>query len=296
MSPRRRVVARWTRDGVAFGVFLSALLGVSWISGNNLLYLIVAALLSLGLVHGLVGWWNISHVRVQRRLPLEAFEGTEAWGQLELINRWPQWPVFGLWVEELSAARGKAWFGAIGAEQRDARRVGWRFDRRGLITLPGVRVRSLYPFGLLEFQLDQPLLDQMWAYPRPEPAFELSDDDVGKRVRRGDEPDELDDLRPFRAGDRVRDVHWPTSARVGEPMVAVRAGRHSEPIWIDVRAATGEELEAELRRACGAVLEGFRGGRPVGMRIGGEVLPPQSGAAWRQRLLTLLAATPAEPR
>jgi uncharacterized protein (DUF58 family) len=96
-------------------------------------------------------------------------------------------------------------------------------------------------------------------------------------------------LRKYEPGDPVRRIHWASSARVGRPMVALRAGEQGNEVVVELDAGGGERA---IRRACGAVLTHARRGDAVGLDAGAERIPPATGATHRRRLLTTLALLP----
>jgi uncharacterized protein (DUF58 family) len=94
-------------------------------------------------------------------------------------------------------------------------------------------------------------------------------------------------------------VHWPTTARAGELIVAERAGEAEVSVEVEVRdVGRGALWERELSRATGEVQRALQLGRRVGLRLPaidaspGRWLPPTSGGAWRRALLEVLGRMP----
>ncbi len=84
----------------------------------------------------------------------------------------------------------------------------------------------------------------------------------GPRVLDGD----VAGLREWRDGDPVRGVHWPTSARVGAPVVVVRSGGGVQVV-VTIADASGAEWEREISRATGVVLAARARGHGVLVRF-----------------------------
>jgi uncharacterized protein (DUF58 family) len=61
------------------------------------------------------------------------------------------------------------------------------------------------------------------------------------------------------------------------------------PVLVSLRSARGAGLELAVSDATAAVLDGFRQGRRVGLRLGARLLPARSGGAWRRSVLSALA-------
>jgi uncharacterized protein (DUF58 family) len=286
---RARTQIRLTQDGAAYVVFTLAALGVSALSGNNLLYLLSALLVALGVVSELAGRWNLRGLAVRRALAADLFARRPAIGQF-VVQRHGRWGAsFDLRVEE-AGGQARAGCAELVVGAAVSLSTGWRFERRGRHTLGEVRISSLYPFRLVERSVLVELPETVWVYPEiGEPLEEHgAQEAAGERSSR--HPDQLEDLRAYREGDLLRDVHWPSSARVGSPIVAVRRGEVNRPLWVRVPDEQGEALELALRRATGSVLDGFLQGRAVGLELAEGRWPPRSGAPWRRELLVALAS------
>lgn len=115
---------------------------------------------------------------------------------------------------------------------------------------------------------------------------------------------ELDQIRPFRFGDRLRRVHWPVSVRTGELHVtATHADQDTEILLLvdamhDIGRSTGVEGSSSSLdnavRAAGAIAEHYlRSGDRVGLLVLGSRDTPQvtaaAGSNHLRRLLDLLA-------
>lgn len=78
---------RLTRPGIAY-IAITLLIGFAAVNtGNNLLYLIVSALLGFMTVSGVAGWINIRGLELQVRLPDEIYAGQETFAYLVIANR-----------------------------------------------------------------------------------------------------------------------------------------------------------------------------------------------------------------
>lgn len=286
--------SRTTRDGLAVGVFLSALLVVGWVSANNLVVLVVAALLSLWLLSGLLGILNLRGVTVRRLLPDEAYVGQPVRMVYELRGPGPL-PRFEIAVSERGTARSAAVCQVLLSGQSTAVSGSAVFSRRGPVRLQGITLRSGFPFRIVERQVDVDAQDEMWVFPEPLPGG-VAVDGVGPGTcSPAGAPEDVADIRAYRPGDRIRDVHWPTTARVGRPMVVVRDRAATAPVWVEVREEPGVDWEQAISRATGAVLEASMRGEAVGLRAGHRAWPPRAGERWRRELLLALAALPKEP-
>ncbi len=294
---------RPTREGIALCGLTLAISAVAVASGNNLLYMIVAVLWSLGGLSVAAGQWNLRGLSAVRLLPAELFAGIEANGRIQIRNRRRWMPSMDLEVRDLdTTAHGRC--GIVEPGCLVALRVGWRFDRRGQVILRGLRVESTFPFGLTKHQVELPVRADLLVFARPGPASVRQhpgerEGGVEATQGRGISGDFLG-LRPYRPGDRPGSIHWRTTARVGEVVVVERAGDVETYVEVVVDQRRGLAWERELSRATGEVIRAFGKGCRVGMLLrgvegGDERLRPNTGGVWRRELLEILARQPELP-
>jgi uncharacterized protein (DUF58 family) len=267
---------------VAWWVFLGALVGVGgWVS-HNLVLLVGASLVSVTVAGEAASWAALRGLRARRELPRElwAGRGGRGWVHLEATGRGPGG--VSLRVEELDGVGGGRGAGPSGAGASAAPMV-WRPSHRGRHALRGLRVSTEGVFGLIRWEVELAVEDELLVFPRPTsgapppgPWGEEGAAGAGGGV-------EIADLRPWRPGDASRDVHGPTSARVGRPMVVVRAGGAEGARTVVVPDVEGEALEEALSAASGAVADALARGQAVGLTGRGVDLPPEVGlhAAYR---------------
>ncbi len=294
-----------TRDGWAVVVGSVSLAAVAWISGNNLLYLVAAPVWAVLVLAAPLSALNLRGLQVRRVLPGELYAGREAPGEL-LVRAAPGLRLGAGGALDLHVA--DVGTGAIGHLPRlPAGRwvsvaVRWRFPTRGRAPLTAVEIRSTYPFGLLTHVRRLALPARILVYPRPHPASGIPRAQLGAGLVEGPRSGgggELVELRAYQPGDAPKRIHWPTSARLGLPVVAERAEERAPIVIVDVQRVTpGAAWERELSRACGEILRALALGHPVGLRlpelpgIPARAWPPGVGGRWRRELLDALAQLP----
>lgn len=295
---RKRIRVRPTREGWWFLLLLLGLTLASFNTGNNLLYLVLSLLLAVLVIQNVVAEWNLRGVVVRRQLPAELFAWEGAVGALEVVNKRRLGASFDIRVEERGPVEAGGLVGLVPAGAAVAAPATWTFARRGVSKLGVLRVSSAFPFGLfLRYRdFDHPV--ELLVYPprragRPARAAAGLGQEVEDPRRRGGEGDFIG-LRPYTPGDPLRALHARTWARVGQPMVMERAAHQATQVMVRVPGRPGQ-LEDELARACGQAVRHFALGHAVGLEIGGRVMPPRSGGAWRKTLLTTLATAEAPP-
>lgn len=128
-------------------------------------------------------------------------------------------------------------------------------DRRGLLKLGPMQAATIDPFGLTTRRLESRTPDmivavrpKVWALPEVHLTSRSGSDQFrspGVDHRTGD--DEFSSLNEYTPGDDVRHIHWPSTARMGRPIVRRNepmAERHST-IVIDVRPWPGDPMAFE---------------------------------------------------
>lgn len=271
-----------TPTSVGWVVVASALgaLALGFAAGDNVVVLVGMVLVAPVLVDLWLGRRALDGLDVQRVLPDEIFAGRPARGGIAVRG---------------GRARGLRVTCAGGAVARVDERdrvvpTSWQFEPRGVHAFDGFEVSTRWPLGFFERTTHVPGPVVVVVAPTPlggkaDPNASTRDDvdEGGGRGPLG----ELCDLRPYAPGDRVRSIHWPTSGRVGEIMVAVRTrGRSDDPI---IEVSDQGSRERALSVACGAVIAQKGSYRLV---LDGHTFGPDAGAAFRRRMLSALAEAP----
>ncbi len=211
----------WWFIGTTFAIGLAATN-----TGNNLLYMILAMLLSFLAISGMLSEQTMRRVIVRREVPRRLFRGVPATFGVWLFNAKRRLPSYALHVTEADPCDGSPqshFFLHLGPQAREAWQYSLTFPRRGRHWLPGLQILTRFPFGLFT-KISRPILrDPVLVYPaiRPLTAAEVPaalDPGWRARDRRGQGAG-LHNLRPYRAGDDPRLIHWKTSAKTGDLMV-----------------------------------------------------------------------------
>jgi len=286
---------RPTTDGWLAGLGAGALGGIGLWSGNNALLLVAAPAWAVLLLAAVVGALNVRGVRVERRWPDELVAGRSGRGTLVVTRRRGA-------SHDLEIVDDGAEVTLEHARGRLEVPCAWRFPARGPTSVTGFVVRSTWPFGLFEHTRRIEAPDEVLVGVRPAPtgldeALHLGEGRPGRDGRVG--TGELVGLRAYVPGDPLRRVHWPTSARVGAPIVVERTEDQDPAIVVRVAPQPDDRRwERELSRAAGRIQHAFRRGLRVGLEVpavAGLVAaswPARAGEAWRRHLLDVLARLP----
>jgi len=199
-------------------------------TGNNLLFLILACLISVILMSGILSSISLAGVELRIELPEHIFAGQTVRATVELENGKLTLPSFGLRVEPVTAAGAPAallekpvYFPYLPRQERVKQSVPVTFLRRGLHVQDSFRIVTRFPFGFLEKTRRVALKSEALVYPPVEMDSELAEmfpgiDGSMESFSKGRGQD-LHALREYLPTDSARHVHWKASARTGLLMV-----------------------------------------------------------------------------
>lgn len=177
-------------------------------------------------------------------------------------------------------------------------RLAWRAPRRGLQTLPLLRIETRYPLGMFVAWSYWRLASKQWVYPAletpcpPLPAGGENEGPPQPGSSGGDE--DFHQLRAWRDGDRLRDVLWKRVAQSSDPnaplwVVERGAALRGSRRWLDADQTQGLETEKRWQRLAAWVVAADARGQDWGLRLPGFELPPGQGAEQRRQALEQLA-------
>ena len=179
-------------------------------------------------------------------------------------------------------------------------------SRRGLFTLGPTGLRTSDPFGIFTVQVHNPASRSLLVMPPvvPLPAIQVAPGGrSGEGVPRPDAPEKTVSsgcVREYAAGDSLRWIHWPTTARRGKPYVRIFDGTPTSDWWIvldlDGRVQLGSGFDSTLEHgvilAASLTDRGIRAHHAVGLASAGKDptwLPPGKGEIQRWAILHALA-------
>lgn len=298
--PPRRL--RFSRAGWIFTVG-TVVLGVAAIpTGNNLLFLMLGAMLGSIAISGVLSELVLRDLQVRRRVPREVVAGRAVRLTYELHNPRRRLPSYAIEVGELGAPGG-SWVPAVEPNSTAVARVDATWARRGVHPLEGVTLATSFPFGLFRKERDLDLPAEVVVWPRTDrPVREPRV--AGERARRpgvtslgtAGARGEYRGLREYRFGDDARDVHWRSTARHGSPVVREYERDQSQAFWlvVDLRLPVGQAPDAPLADAAAETAASIAAqaalrGRPFGLATVDTHVAPTAGPAQLERALDALA-------
>lgn len=289
-----------TREGKFFiGVLL--LIGVAAINtGNNLLYLVVATLLSLIIVSGVMSESTLRGVAIKRTFPRQVYKGSPALARVHVENRKKILPSFSFKVIEAGDDTVKAepaYFLKLGPAGRAEKSVRYTFMRRGLYRLEGLKISTRFPFGLFIKGKEEEAFDEVLVYPSikdinvAESLTGLGSWGVDASSKRG-EGTELYSLRDYAFGDDSRLIHWRSAARASRLLVKEfekEQERKAVIIFENFSSDEAAAFEEAVDRAATLADRFINTGWSVGLRTLDSEIKPSKGPGQLSKILHTLA-------
>jgi len=260
-------------------------------TGNNLLFLIVSALLAFMVVTGVMGMRNIKGLDILVTPPEEIFAETPAVFNLRLKNTKSRASSF---LIRLSRHDAKSVLvPIIPANESVCAAMTLTFPYRGETRMESLTISSSFPVNFFTRSWTIPLDTSFVVFPRllPGPA---GDDGLGTersgnnaRTLRGLDG-ELEGIRRYSGREPLKMIHWKLSARNAELMVKEFGRRAMNPLVINLDKQPGRTLEDRLSVSAWLIKKWVLQ-RPVGLVLSGRTIPAATGRAQAVILLTELA-------
>ena len=294
---------RFTRGGLVFGLGSFAVGFAAFNTGNNLLYLLFGAMLGLIVVSGWLSEQVIRKLVVYRRVPRGVTVGNPLRIHYQLGNRRSRIPSFALEIGE-SDLPGRGFIPVVQPGTMVHARSENVFVRRGVFPLEAVTVSTSFPFGLFEKSRDLPLKGELVVWPRSDRRVRAPSPGGGRVPRAGalsmggpGMRGEYRGLRTYRPGDDPRDIHWRTTARLGQPVVREYEQGDTETLWLclDTRGQPGERAEIAIEIVASLAARAFQEGRRFGLSTIRHTIEAGLGPGQLERVLGALARADFSP-
>jgi uncharacterized protein (DUF58 family) len=294
---------RPTAGGVAFTLGSIAVGFAAMNTGNNLLYLLLGAM--LGFI-GISGWLSEQAIRglgIERRAPRAVTVGNDLRLTYEVTNRKTRLPSLAVEISE-AGLPDRAFLAHVAPGDRVVTRSVNSFVRRGIYPLRTLTLSTAFPFGLFRKERDLVLPGEIVVWPRTDRPVRDPAPGSGRMPRPGPSSrgalglrGEYRSLRTYRIGDDSRDIHWKSSARMTQPVLREYERDGAETCWIclDLRGEPGDAAEIAVETAAALAARAVAEHRPFALVAGSEVLEPGDGAGQLERALDLLARVDFEP-
>lgn len=246
-----------TWSGLAFTALIVMLGLAAFASANNLLFLLLAAMLSTMLISGFVSRLGLAGLEVRLLLPEHVFAKRRLPARLQLHNAKRWMPSFSIQLQsEEKESPEKIYFPMIPGGATVEALTSVNFPKRGIYGDSQYQFTTRFPFGFTERRIQVKLHREVLVYPsvEPQPGFEdLAQSLEGEleAYQRGKGHD-FYRVRPYEMSESVRHVDWKATAHTGELQVRefAREEDHLVDIALDIVVPPSEEAWLEAAIEC----------------------------------------------
>jgi len=237
-----------TQAGLVFSLSILLVGIAAAASGNNLLFLVLAAMISTLMVSGLISRLSLSGLELDFVLPEHITARRKAIGRLYIRNtkRWvPSFSVHLNGSEENVLTT--LYFPVVPGGATLDETIEVCFPRRGIYRESGFLFTTGFPFGFVQYRAHVTLRRDVLVYPSilPQPGFEellaavRGDLETQQRGRGHD----FHRIRPYEALESARHVDWKASAKVGSLQVREFAREQERllEIFLDLNVPLGRD-------------------------------------------------------
>jgi uncharacterized protein (DUF58 family) len=288
---QRRVYVLPTRAGLGFAVSLAVMLVGSMNYSLSLGHLLTFLLGGLGVSAILNTFRNLAflHITPGRSTPVFAGEVTH-FGLVLHNQRKAERPALRLWLEGGDMIELQ-----LPAADRTEVMLPIKTTQRGWMPLPRVTIETRYPLGLVSAWAYAQPQQFCLVYPRPAldaPPLPTGSGDQQGQVKQGRGNDDFAGLRDHHPSDSPRHVAWKAVARQQNDQLLTKlfSGENAQSLWLDWdQLPPGLDVESRLSIMTRWVCETSNARLTWGLRLPGNILPPNSGEAHRHSCLQALA-------
>lgn len=285
---------RVTKDGAIFIGALVVVVSAAVNTSNNLLYMVLSALLALLSMSGILSVLNLRFLAADVSLPERTFVSEPASMSLRIHNAKRTMPSFSL----TAMLPGTAVYAGVVKPQDDVTvRTRIAFPRRGRHVFDTLTLVSRFPFGFISRTREYRIHAESICYPAilEFERVDLSGTDVYAVRPRFDKGlgCDLYTIRNYVPSDSARHVHWKASAKTGSLKTREFAAEDASHLVLqfDRFCARGDEARFEelVSHAASLAFHLIRSGKPVGLISDEWESPIGDSEAVLDSILTYLA-------
>jgi len=217
---------KFTKEGTRF-VILCIGIGISAINtGLNLLFLILAMMLSSIITSGILSEISLRKIFVERFHSSRVFAGEELLVRFSIKNLKRFLPSFSLIIKDDSLEGISSYIAKVKAKETINFLCKKVFPMRGVFEFKNISLITRFPFGLFEKSSKLICHSKVIIYPQirqinqgilPLPNFFFQPHFNYLSIKNGD--DIFHGLREYRIGDNPKRIHWKSTARFLKPMI-----------------------------------------------------------------------------
>lgn len=261
-------------------------------TNNNLVFLIVSALLSFMSISGLFGKANLSKLELGIDFPQEVYAGSQIPVKITLENRRRHLPAF---LISLDAGRISALLPFTPGKGMSSAFTNITFSERGLHTIENPRASSVFPFNFFTRSRTFPAQYTIVVLPRLR-ACDLASLYRSELRSRGEnisdaigyEADVIS-IREYVRGDPVKYIHWKATAKTGKLKTKELSSLSYRPVVIEFENVMVRDVEEKISCVAYAIVQLLKNNVPVGLKISGQFYPPDTTLVHKLNMLKELA-------
>lgn len=264
-----------TRAGLGYSATILVVALAAFVSANNLLFLILAAMLSVLLISGFISKLGLSGLEIDLTLPehISARRKVRAAIRLRNLKRWM--PSFSIHVAGTaeSGFDARLYFPVIPGGATLEEPVDLYFPRRGLWRERSFQFTTRFPFGFAERRELVTTRHEIVVYPclDPAPGFEtlLASVTGDLEARQRGRSHDFYRIRPYEALESARHVDWRATAHTGSLQVREFASEedYHVVIYLDLDVPPHQDAWFETAVDCAAYLAYSLAGRGARVRF-----------------------------
>lgn len=234
-----------TREGWIYFAAITVVVFTAINTANNLLYMVLSALLAVLLLSGFLSGLNFRFLRMDVRIPPRCFAGEPFPISVHVRNEKRVFPTFSIHFEQYSvtwltsadegAFRFSTFYVPMVRAGRHVSQTGQAMlTKRGRYAISKLKASSRYPFGFFLKDRSYGVEAECICYPEiiPQERMNLSVTDIqgsSQRFERGLGYD-LYTIRDYIPSDSARHVHWKASAKTATLKTREYAAEESRKI------------------------------------------------------------------
>ena len=258
----QRLRQQVTRAGIAYVATMLLVAIAAFISANNLLFLILAAMLSTFMVSGFISRIGLAGLELDLVLPQHTSARRRVRARVRLRNVKNWIPSFSIRLEGAAESGFESilYFPVIPGGATVEEGVDVRFPRRGAQRERSFQFSTRFPFGFTERRERITIRHEVMVYPclEPRPGFDallasVSGEMEAMQIGRGSD---FYRIRPYEALESARHVDWKATAHTGDLQVRefAREQDRSVVIYLDLDIPYGADEWFERAVECAAFL------------------------------------------
>ena len=260
-------------------------------TANNLIYLIVSALLSVMAVSGVFGRANLSRLEVLVEFPAEIFAGKTIPVKVTLRNHRRFLPAF--LIRVLMDDR-EFLFALVETRQESTKYVDYSCPVRGRHRIPDVHLCSVFPFNFFIRCKNTGHACEYVVFPEPRRCH-LADQLERRHEHRGEQSSrglgydgDFLAVRDYLNGDPLKYINWKASARTNRLKTKQFASQLAQPVMLDFARIDIKGLEEKLACLTYVINRLYKNNVPFGLRFKHKIYGIDLSYSHKLNLLTEL--------